>query len=89
MIYVYIYTLIRNVMKVGEKQRTMLAQTWYSVLSAKLRVCVCVCVCDVRLPNFTLVILPSKSTTGDIKFLSKIKYFPDRPTDQPDFLGHM
>ena len=37
-------------MKIGEKQRTMLAQTQYSVLSATLHVCVCVC--DVRLPNF-------------------------------------
>ena len=39
-----------------------------------------VCVCDVRLPNFALVILPGKLIMGDIKFLSKIKYFPDRPT---------
>ena len=38
------------------------------------------CVCDVWLPNFALVILPSKLITGDIKFLSKIKYF-FRPTD--------
>ena len=65
-------------MKIGEKQRTMLAQTWYSVLSSTLRVCVCVC--DVRPPNFALVILPCKLITGDIKILSKIKYFPDRPT---------
>ena len=71
------YILIRNVMKTGEKQRTMLAQTRYSVLSAG---CVCVCVCDVRLPNFALVILPGKLIMGDIIFLSKIKYFPDRPT---------
>ena len=35
---------------------------------------------DVRLPNFALVILPSKLIMGDIKFVSKIKYFPDRPT---------
>ena len=39
-----------------------------------------VCVRDVRLPNFALVILPGKLIMGDIKFLSKIKYFPDRPT---------
>ena len=45
-------------MKIGEKQRTMLAQTQYSVLSATLRVCVF----DVKLPNFALVILPGKST---------------------------
>ena len=32
-------------MKIGEKQRTMLAQTWYSVLSSTLRVWGCVCVC--------------------------------------------
>ena len=39
------YILIWNAMKIGEKQRTMLAQTQYSVLSASLRsVCVCVCV---------------------------------------------
>ena len=44
----YMHILIWNVMKIGEKQRTMLAQTQYSVLSATL----CVCVCDVRLPNF-------------------------------------
>ena len=62
-------------MKTGEKQRTMLAQTRYSVLSAG-----CVCLCDVRLPNFALVILPGKLIMGNIKFLSKIKYFPDRPT---------
>ena len=60
-------------MKFGEKQITMLAQTQYSVLSATP----CVCVNDVRLPNFALVILPSKLITGDIKFLSKIKYFSD------------
>ena len=37
------YILIRNAMKMGEKQRTMmLAQTQYSVLSASLRSCVCV-----------------------------------------------
>ena len=60
-------------MKTGRKQRTMLAQTGYSVLSA-------VCVCDVRLLNFALVILPGKLIMGDIKFLSKMKYFPDRPT---------
>ena len=63
-------------MKFGEKQLTMLAQTQYSALSATLRVCVN----DVRLPNFALVILPGKLITGDIKFLSKIKYFSDRPT---------
>ena len=40
----------------------------------------CMCVCDVWLPNFALVILPGKLIKGDIKFLSKIKYFPDRPT---------
>ena len=34
----------------------------------------------VRLQNFALVILPGKLIMGDIKFLSKIKYFPDRPT---------
>ena len=39
-----------------------------------------VCVCDVRLLNFALVILPGKLIMGDIKFLSKIKYF-SRPTD--------
>ena len=32
--------LIRNVMKIDEKQRTMLAQTQYSMLSASLRMCV-------------------------------------------------
>ena len=63
-------------MKIGENQRTILAQTQYSVLSATLRVCMC----DARLPNFALVILPGKLITGDIKFLSKIKYFSDRPT---------
>ena len=31
------YILIQNAMKIGEKQRTMLAQTRYSVLSASLR----------------------------------------------------
>ena len=42
---------------------------------------VCVwCVCDIRLLNFALVILPSKLIMGDIKFLSKVKYFPDRQT---------
>ena len=56
----------------------MLAQTQYSVLSATLRMCVCVR--DVGLPNFALVILPGKLVTGDINFLSKIKYFPDRLT---------
>ena len=70
------YILIRNVMKFGEKQLTMLAQTQYSVLSATFRVCVN----DVRLLNFAMVILPGKLVTGDIKFLSKIKYFSDRPT---------
>ena len=59
--------LIRKVMKFGEKQLTMLAQTQYSVLSATLRVCVN----DVRLLNFALVILPGKLITGNIKFLSK------------------
>ena len=63
------YILIRNVMKFGKKQLTMLAQTQYSVLSVTLRVCVN----GVRLPNFALVILPGKLITGDIKFLSKIK----------------
>ena len=42
--------------EIGEKQRIMLAQTQYSVLSAMLRVCVCgwvggCGVCDIRLPN--------------------------------------
>ena len=67
-------------MKIGEKQSTMLAQTQYSVLSATFCVCVCVCVCDVKLLNFALVILPGKLITGNIKFLSKIKYFPDQQT---------
>ena len=75
-------------MKIDKKQRTMLAQTQHSVLSATFCVwgCVCgggcvggVCVC-VWCPNFALVILPGKLITGDIKFLSKIKYFSDRPT---------
>ena len=39
---IVLHILIRNVMKFGEKQLTMLAQTQYSVLSATLRVCVCV-----------------------------------------------
>ena len=39
MMQFYMYILIRNVMKTGKKQRTMLAQTRYSVLSAG---CVCV-----------------------------------------------
>ena len=51
------YILIRNAMKIGEKQRTMLAQTQYSVLSASL-CSVGVCVCVVKLPNFALVIYP-------------------------------
>ena len=42
--------------------------------------CVYMCVCDVRLPNFAPVVLTRKLITGDIKFLSKIKYFPNRPT---------
>ena len=48
------HILIWNVMKIGKKQRTMLAQTQYSVLSATFCVWVgvCVCVCDVRLLNF-------------------------------------
>ena len=66
-------------MKIGKKQCTMLPQTQYSVLSAMF--CVCVCVCDVKLPNFALVILPGKLITGDINFLSKIKYYSDWPTD--------
>ena len=45
------YILIRNVMKFGVKQLTMLAQTQYSMLSATLRVCVN----DVSLPNFAPV----------------------------------
>ena len=40
------YIFIWNVMKIAEKQRTM--PSWYSVLSAMLRVSVY----DVRLPNF-------------------------------------
>ena len=37
------YILLRNAMKIGEKQRTMLAQTQYSMMSASLRsMCVCV-----------------------------------------------
>ena len=35
----YMYILIRNVMKIGKKQLTMLAQTQYSMLSATLFVC--------------------------------------------------
>ena len=69
-------------MKIGKKQRTMLAQTQYKcVVSYAPCGGVCVCVCDVRLTNFALVILPGKLITGDIKFLSKIKYFPHRPTE--------
>ena len=71
-------------MKIGEKQRTMLAQTQYSVLSASLRSvsgCVCVCVCVwCQASGSCTGHLPRKLVTSDIKFLSKIKYFPDRPT---------
>ena len=42
------YIVIRNVMKFGEKQLTILAQTQYSVLLATLRVCMI----NVRLPEF-------------------------------------
>ena len=42
MIWFYMCILIQNVMKIGEKQRSMLAQTQYSLLSAMLRVYVCV-----------------------------------------------
>ena len=42
------YILIRNVMKFGKKQLTMLAKTQYSVLSATL----CVCVNDVKTSEF-------------------------------------
>ena len=41
------YIIILNVMKIGEKQRTMLAR--YSMLSATLRVCAS----DVRPHHFT------------------------------------
>ena len=64
-------------MKFGKKQLIMPGQTQYTVLSATFRVCVCVGVNDVRLPNFALVILLGKLIMGDIKFLSKIKYFSD------------
>ena len=37
---IVLHILIRNVMKFGEKQLTMLSQTQYNVLSATLRVCV-------------------------------------------------
>ena len=87
------FILIRNVMKIGEKQCTMLAQTLKKVSVQRVVsyapcvcVCVCVCVCDVRLLNFALVILHGKLIKGDIKFLSKIHYFP---TDRPNFMGHM
>ena len=77
--------VIRNAMKIGKKQRTMLAQTQYSVLSASLcsvGVCVCVCVCVCVMSGFQILHchLPRKLVTGNIKFLSKIRYFPDRPT---------
>ena len=67
-------------MKIGEKQRTMLAQTQYRGLLATCTVGGGVCVCDVRPPNFALVILRGKLIMSDIKFLSKIKYFPNRLT---------
>ena len=60
MIQFCMYILIQNAMKIGEKQRTMLTQTRYSVFTLR------VCVCDVGLPNFALVILPRKLITGDI-----------------------
>ena len=65
-------------MKIGEKQRTMLAQTQYSVLSASLRsLCVCV-MSGSQILHWSL--FAGKLIRGDIKFLSEIKYFPDRPS---------
>ena len=72
------YILIQNAMKIGEKQRTMLAQTQYSVLSASL---CSVCVCDVRLPNFALVILPQINNGRHKIFVqNKIFSWPTDPT---------
>ena len=64
------HTFIWNVMKRAEKQRTMLS--WYSVLSTALRVC------DVKLPNFA-PFYPIDNNGRRLSFLSKRKYFPDRP----------
>ena len=61
-------------MKIGEKQRTMLAQ--YSVLSAML----CVCVCVWCQTSEFCTILPGKLITGDIKIFVQNKIF-SRPTD--------
>ena len=62
-------------MKIGEKQRNMLAQTHTACCPLSLR-SVCVCV----MSGFRIFHRPFYPETGDIKFLSKIKYFPDRPT---------
>ena len=57
-------------MQIAEKQRTMLAQTQYSVLSATFRVC------DVRLPNFA-PFYPINNNGRHYNFCPK--YFPNRP----------
>ena len=70
------HILIWNVMKIGEKQHTMLAkpQTQYSMLSATTSVCVCM-MSDFRiLRHFTRLV------TGDIKIFVQNKTFSDRPT---------